>query len=208
MRRYSTKRRITKPTDAPPRAMQGEGMSTDETAGRAQWRLFWAFYLLGMGVFAWLAATHAQFQTEIAPGGILDHQSAGTGMRAEQIHQAWKEKGVWSAVPTAMVLDLVFITLVTIGGVIAGYLMARKGGARGALGWLILGAWLVFAASDYAETGCQLVQVLGDHGRDELAGLAASVKPLKLVAFVIATLALWAGLAWTGMASRKPAPGV
>lgn len=179
-----------------------------EKTGRAQWRLFWAFYLLGMGVFAYLAATHAQFETVVAPGGILDHQSAGTGVRADQIHQAWKDKGVWSAVPVAMVLDLVFITLVTIGGVIAGYLMARAGGLRGALGWLILGAWLVFAASDYAETGCQLVQVLADRGQDELAGLAASVKPLKLVAFVIATLALWTGLVWTGIASRKPALGV
>lgn len=176
--------------------------------GSVQWRLFWALYLLGMGVFAFMAATNSQLATALSPGGILDHQSAATGARVDQIHDAWKAKGVFGFARTSMALDLVFITLVTLAGVIGGYLMARKGGALGLLGWGIVIAWLVFGACDYIETGCQLVQVLNDGGEDALAGLAASVKPPKMAAFVAATLGLWAGLVWTGLAARKPPPAV
>ena len=49
----------------------------------AQWRLFWIFYVIGLGVFAYLAVTNTAFVTEVSPGGILDHQSAGVGAVAD-----------------------------------------------------------------------------------------------------------------------------
>ncbi len=121
---------------------------------------------------------------------------------------AWKEKGSFAFAKLSMSLDLVFITFQTLAGVTAGYLSARKGGTKGLLGWAILGVFLVFGACDYIETGCQLTQVLQDRGSDELAGLAASVKPVKVAAFLGGTLLLWAGLIWTGMAARKSASAV
>jgi len=174
--------------------------------GHAQWRLFWIFYLIGIGVFAYIAATNSALATDVSPGGILDHQSAGTGVRADQIHAAWKAKGVFDFAAVSMSLDLVFITFATIAGVMAGYLMARAGGARGMLGWTVLLVWIVFGACDYIETGCQLVQVLQDAGSDELAGLAATVKPPKIAAFLAGTLALWAGLVWTWFVRPRAAP--
>jgi hypothetical protein len=174
----------------------------------AQWRLFWALYLIGLAVFAFIATTNATLVTAAAPQGILDHQSAATAMRVEQIHVGWKEKGVFGFARTSMIFDLVFITFATLAGVVGGYLMARKGGVRGALGWVVLGVWLIFGGLDYIETGAQLMQVLNDRGQDELAGLAASVRPPKIAAFLAGTLLLWAALVWTGMAARKAAPAV
>lgn len=179
-------------------------MTTAQT-GRAQWRLFWIFYVVSWAVFAYIAVTNTQMVTPVSPGGILDHQSAATAMRADQIHDAWKAKGTFGFAAVSMSLDLVFITFATLAGVVAGYLMARAGGLRGMFGWLVLGVWALFGACDYIETTCQLVQVLQDKGSDELAGLAATVKPPKMAAFVAGTLALWAGLVWTWIAARKPA---
>lgn len=178
---------------------------TTAQPGRAQWRLFWIFYAIGMAVFAYIAVTNTQMVTPISPGGILDHQSAATGARADQIHAAWKEKGTFGFAQLSMSLDLVFITFATLAGIVAGYLMARKGGMRGMFGWLLLGTWVIFGATDYIETSSQLVQALQDKGSDELAGLAAAVKPTKMVAFLAGTLMLWAGLVWTWVASRKGA---
>jgi hypothetical protein len=177
-------------------------------SGKAQWRLFWIFYVLGWAVFAYIAATNGTLASAESPGGILDHQAAATGARVDRIHDAWKAKGVFDFAALSMSLDLVFITFATIAGVIGGYLIARAGGVRGLLGWAILILWIVFGACDYIETACQLVQVLQDSGKDELAGLAATVRPPKMAAFVAGTLALCAGLAWTGIAARKPAPAV
>ncbi len=171
--------------------------------GRAQWRLFWIFYAIALAAFAYIAATNTAFVTEVSPGGILDHQSAGVGAVADRIHAAWKEKGSFGFAAVSMSLDLVFITFQTLAGATAGYLIARKGGTKGLLGWVILGVWLVFGACDYIETSCQLVQVLQDRGSDALAGLAAAVKPPKVAAFLGGTLLLWAGLVWTGIAARK-----
>jgi hypothetical protein len=179
-------------------------MTTTQPGG-AQWRLFWIFYLIGMAVFAYIAVTNTQMVTAASPGGILDHQSAATGARADQIHAAWKEKGTFGFAQLSMSLDLVFITFATLAGIVAGYLMARKGGLRGLFGWLLLGTWAVFGATDYIETTSQLVQVLQDRGSDDLAGLAAAVKPPKTLAFIAGTLMLWAGLVWTWLASRKAA---
>jgi hypothetical protein len=176
---------------------------TTKQPGRAQWRLFWIFYVIGMAVFAYIATTNAQLATHASPGGILDHQSAATGMRVEQIHDAWKEKGVFGFAQLSMSLDLVFITFATLAGIVGGYLMARAGGARGMLGWVVLGVWTVFGACDYIETSSQLVQVLQDRGSDDLAGLAAAVRPAKMLTFVAGTLMIWAGLIWTWLAARR-----
>ncbi len=177
-----------------------------DATGKAQWRLFWIFYVIGWAVFAYIAVTNGTLATAESPGGILDHQAAATASRVERIHAAWKAKDVFDFAALSMTLDLVFITFATIAGVIGGYLIARAGGLRGLLGWATLFLWIVFGACDYIETTCQLVQVLQDAGKDELAGLAATVRPPKMVTFVAGTLALWAGLAWTGMAARKKAP--
>jgi hypothetical protein len=175
-----------------------------QTDGARQWRLFWIVYLLGVSAFVSIAATNATLATDVSPGGILDHQSAATAMRVEQIHDAWKDKGVFDFAAVSMSLDLVFITFATIAGVMAGYLIARAGGARGALGWAILIVWVVFGACDYIETGCQITQVLQDQGSDEFAGLAATVKPPKVAAFIAGTLTLWAGLLWTWIVRPRP----
>jgi hypothetical protein len=176
--------------------------------GRAQWRLFWIFYGVSLATFAWLVLTNAQMITAASPGGIIDHQGAATAMRVDQIHAAWKAKGVLDFARLSMSIDLVFITFATFAGIVGGYLMARAGGMRGLLGWIVLGLWAVFGACDYIETGCQLVQALEDRGSDELAGLAASVGPAKAGAFIAGTLLLWAGLVWTWRAGRTTATQV
>ena len=180
-------------------------MTTPPPPGRAQWRLFWIFYVISWAVFAYIAVTNTQMVTAVSPGGILDHQSAATAMRADQIQNAWKAKGTFDFAKLSMSLDLVFITFATLAGIVAGYLMARAGGPRGLFGWLVLGVWAVFGACDYIETTSQLAQLLRDGGNDQLAGLAASVKPAKMAAFIAGTLMLWAGLVWTWIAARKPA---
>ncbi|OZA92520.1 MAG: hypothetical protein B7X57_07950, partial [Erythrobacter sp. 34-65-8] len=61
-------------------------------------------------------------------------------------------------------------------------------------GWLLVGAAALFLATDLLETIAQLVQLLGQRGSDGLATLAATVQPVKMVAWLVTFFGVIAGL--------------
>ena len=51
--------------------------------GLIKWKYFWIFWGSGMAIFLTLVAWGGALQTDVAPGGVLDHQSAATAERGE-----------------------------------------------------------------------------------------------------------------------------
>ena len=59
-----------------------------------------------------------------------------------------------------------------------------------------------FAITDYAETISQLIQAAVTGGDDRLASIAATVRPLKMVLFLVTFLGVLVGLAIRRMTRR------
>ena len=167
-------------------------------SGWITWRNFWIFWVGGLLVFAALVFTGSALQTEIVPGGILDHQAAGTAERINAIHQSWNDAGVLSKARSGMIADLLFISLYAIGGIIGGRLLWQHSGspALKKLGLLLIITYFLFGLSDYVETVSQLTQLLNQKGSDILAGIAATAQPIKSLTFIVGTLGMIAGLIW------------
>lgn len=146
---------------------------------------FLTFWIGGLVAFAIVIAMHLPLVVTEVPGGIGDHQAAGTAAEVERIHAAWDEAGVMAQAGRAMLGDLVFIGIYGLGSILGGFYFYRTGkGALRHLGSFVLLCGLVFTATDYAETIAQLLQYLARAGSDDLAGLAASVRPVKMLAFI------------------------
>lgn len=170
--------------------------------------LFWGMFAAGWALLAVLAAANALMVTDVSPGGILDHQVAGTASRVNEIQDAWAAAGAMDSARFAIALDLVFIGVLTAAGVIGGVRLAQDaaGPVLRALGAFTAVAFLAFGAADYAETIAQFVQLTA-RGDDALAALAAAANAPKLSAFLVAHVALAAGLAARFIArNRAPAP--
>jgi hypothetical protein len=170
------------------------------------WRLFWILFALGWALFAFLAATNNQMVTPVSPGGILDHQVAGTAARVDEIQGAWSEAGAIPFARFSIGVDLLFIGVLAVAGAIGGALTARAawGPLLRGLGWLTAFAFLVFGAADYTETIAQFVQAMS-HGDDGLAGLAATANKPKVAAFLAGHAGLIACLVGARLTRDKTA---
>ena len=62
--------------------------------------------------------------------------------------------------------------------------------------------YFVFGMADYLETVCQLVQLVREQGSDILAGTAALARPVKMIAWIVGTIAMIAALIWRWRETR------
>lgn len=168
------------------------------------WRNFWIFWGGGLALFLYLILSGGALETVVAPGGILDHQSAATAERVNAIQQSWADAGVLDLARWGMIADLVFITLYMSGGIIGGRLIWQraKSPALKKLGLLCVLAYFIFGLSDYLETVCQLIQLLDEQGSDILAGTAALAQPVKIIAWIVGTIAMIVALVWRWRETR------
>lgn len=147
------------------------------------------FWLIGVGVFLVVIAVSSLIEQSGATFGIVDHQSAGSAERVNEIQAQWHEQGVHGHAIAAMAFDLGWIWIYALGSFVAGRGFATKHqGILGTIGLLICGAAVVFAITDYAETISQFIQLLRESGSDTLAGVAAVMQPIKMLAFVVTFL--------------------
>ena len=126
--------------------------------------------------------------------GIAEHQAAGTAARVDAIQAQWHTGGVRPLAVFAMFGDLVFIGIYGVGSWIAGRSFMRMGGTVRTIGAVVAAAALVFLLIDYTETLLQLAQLLRDAGSDRLAGIAATVRPIKIAAWAatfVGVVAAW-----------------
>ena len=151
-----------------------------------------------MLIIALLISQGDQLVTAAVPGGMVDHQTAGTALRVDQIHQSWTDEGAMGFFKIAILFDLLFIVMYSLGGVIGGQLVRRDAVSPilKILGLMAMAAYFAFGILDLCETLCQIVQVFFTGGHDGLAGLAELVQPPKLVAFAIGFPVLAVSLIW------------
>jgi len=167
-------------------------------SGLIQWRYFWIFWGSGLALFLFLVVSGGALQTEVAPGGILDHQSAATAERVNAIQASWSDAGVLAQAKLGMIGDLVFILLYSLGGIIGGRLLWQNANSPTLkkLGLLVILSYFAFFITDYGETVSQLVQLIQGQGSDTLAGIAAFFRPVKVASWIAGTLMILIALIW------------
>ncbi len=155
-------------------------------------------WLYGLVAFAIVIAVGIPLGIEQVPGGILDHQSAGTAERVDQIQAAWAAAGLRTTAIIAMAGDLIFIGIYGWGSYVAGRSFSHIGpGLLRAIGLLVMAAAIVFLITDYLETTLQIIQLLRDQGSDWMAGTAATARPIKAAAWIVTFVGVIAGyLTW------------
>lgn len=158
-------------------------------------RPFLAWWLGGLALFAVVLWLHLPLVLDAVPGGIGDHQAAGSAAEVERIHSAWRAAGVYGAARIAMIADLAFIGVYAIGAALGGrVLRASGGGVMRLIGDAVLAGAIVFGVTDYVETVCQLIQLVEGQGSDVLAATAATVQPVKIIAWIATFVGILAGL--------------
>ena len=162
-------------------------------------------WLLGLAVFALAIALGAPLAIDGVPGGILDHQAAGSAAEVDRIQGLWEAAGLTATARLAMVADLVFIGVFGAGCVLGGLYYRRFARVWLALvGNAALVSGLVFLVTDYAETIAQFVQLASGKGDDTLAGLAAFCQPIKVISWIVAFVSILAGLISEPFFKRSP----
>lgn len=143
------------------------------------------WWLWGLVAFAIvIVLSMAVMHPESVTLGIAEHQAAGSAARVDEIQGQWREGGVRTLAIIAMLGDLVFIGIYGWGSWLAGRsFMAMRGAAR-MLGMLIAISAITFLVTDYTETILQVVQLLSEQGSDWMAAVAATVRPVKIVAWI------------------------
>ncbi|WP_298467026.1 hypothetical protein [uncultured Erythrobacter sp.] len=145
-------------------------------------------WLWGLLAFAIVIALGATLDAD-TPYGIVDHQAAATAAQVDTIQAAWKQAGLRWLAMIAMAGDLVFIGIYSLGAWRAGRSFARIGNfAVVLIGHQIAIAAVIFCVTDYVETGLQFVQLVQDQGSNWMAGTAAFMQPIKIVAWVASFL--------------------
>ena len=156
---------------------------------------FVSLWPAGLALFAFVIWLSLPLAIDAVPGGILDHQAAGSAAEAGRIQQAWQQAGLAERARMAMLGDLVFIVVYGLGAWYAGLWFAQDPRLRlRRHGWLLVAAAGVFLVTDLAETLAQLVQLTREQGSDGLAALAATVRPVKMVAWLVTFVGVIAGL--------------
>lgn len=149
-------------------------------------KAFLLFWVGGLFVFAIVIAIGLPLGIPGVPEGILDHQAAGTAARVNEIHGSWAAEGLLRTAKFAMAADLVFIGIYGLGSVLGGWYYWRTGlGVVKVLGIAVFFAGLVFLFTDYGETIAQFFQLMRDKGGNRLAGFAATMQPIKMVAWMV-----------------------
>lgn len=166
-------------------------------------RRFWTFWLIGILLLAAQIVMNVWLVTEVSPLGISDHQAAGSAARVNAIHSGWATADVMDLAIYSMELDLIFIGVYAWGAFAGGRMFAASSHAMLArLGKIIMFAAIGFAITDYAETISQLIQAAVTGGDDMLASIAATVRPIKMVLFLVTFLGVLIGLAIRRMTHR------
>ncbi len=143
---------------------------------------WWLWGLVGFAVV--IVLSMAVMHPESVTLGIAEHQAAGSAARVDEIQGQWREGGVRTLAIIAMLGDLVFIGIYGWGSWLAGRsFMAMRGAAR-MLGMLIAISAITFLVTDYTETILQVVQLLSEQGSDWMAAVAATARPVKIVAWI------------------------
>ncbi|MEM1053418.1 MAG: hypothetical protein AAGI28_15120 [Pseudomonadota bacterium] len=147
------------------------------------------FWLVGVLVFLAVTTITSTVTQGDVTLGIVDHQAAGTAARVDEIQAQWRDGGVRNLAIAAFVADLAWIWIYALGGYLAGkgFATKRTGLLRGT-GLVICVAAIVFGITDYIETILQFIQMLRDAGSDWMAGVAAFMQPIKIVAFIVVFL--------------------
>lgn len=159
-------------------------------------RNFWRMWLGGLVLFALVIWESWPLAIPAVPGGILDHQSAGSAAEVDRIQQAWIAAGLYERARTAMIGDLVFIGVYGLGAWYGGLAFMEHPAAKmRRLGMMVVAASALFVLSDYTETFAQVIQLLERRGSDNLAGVAAWVRPIKIAAWLVTFGGILAGLA-------------
>lgn len=149
-------------------------------------RRFWRYWLAGMLLLALQIVLNVWLVNDVSPLGISDHQAAGSAMRVDAIHAGWQASDVMKLALSSMILDCLFIGVYSRGAYAGGRLFASGQNALlSRLGKIITVAALGFCAADYAETISQLVQAIRGQGSDSLAYVAATMRPVKTIAFLV-----------------------
>lgn len=158
-------------------------------------RNFWRYWLGGIMLFSVLVLIGTQLSLAEAPGGIQNHQVAGSAARIDEIQNAWRSAGLLPAAKLAMALDLVFIGVYGLGALMGGLLFRRfEAVPMRRLGSLVAAASITFIVTDYGETICQFIQLMNFAGNDTLAATAATLQPIKMIAVLVTFVGILAGL--------------
>lgn len=165
---------------------------------------FLQFWLGGLVLFAIVIAMGLPLGIAEVPGGILDHQAAGSAAEVDRIQQAWNDAGLYNEARFAMLGDLVFIGVYGLGSLFGGiWLWRDHGGLLRALGAVVAGAAVTFLITDYTETIAQFIQLTRQDGDDQLARLAAGVRPIKVAAWIATFAGILAALAFRRFSPRS-----
>jgi hypothetical protein len=156
---------------------------------------FWRYWLGGLLLFAVMIAMNPSISNDVAPFGISDHQAAGTAAKIDAIQGRWQADGVLWLAQLSMAIDLIFIAVYAWGAWLGGKVMREvHTPALGSVGLSIRVSAAIFLVSDYLETGSQFIQVMQVQGSDPLAGLAATVQPIKTVSWLTTFIGLLVAL--------------
>jgi hypothetical protein len=152
---------------------------------------FWRYWLGGLLIFAAMIL----FSTLRDTVGISEHQAAGTAIKVDAIQRQWQADGVLRLVRIGMVIDFIFIGVYSWGAWNGGKFMRSEASPNvRRIGGLVMGASLVFLLTDYTETICQFIQLIQFKGSDTLSAIAATVLPVKSLAWLVTFVGLLAAL--------------
>ncbi len=144
--------------------------------------IWWVGGLIAFGITLYF---HIPLITDSVPGGIGEHQSAPDAATVDAIQQSWRSDGLVNEPVIAMVTDLIFIGIYGVGCVLAGlHYRARSSAILRLLGWGALVSGAVFLITDYGETIAQFIQLMRFTGDDDLAGLASTLRPVKMASWI------------------------
>lgn len=162
---------------------------------------FWRYWLGGLLLFAVMIVLSTMRDTV----GIVAHQSAGSADVVDAIQRRWQADEALPLVKLGMVLDFVFIAVYSWGAWNGGKAMCSETvPSVRRIGALVMAASLVFLITDYTETTCQFIQLMQFKGDDRLAQTAATVQPVKTLAWLVTFAGLLVALLLRRMA-RRPA---
>ena len=172
-------------------------------AKHVTWRNFWILWLGGLLIITYLLSQSDQLVTDVAPRGMMDHQGAGDADTVDRIHASWES--IWAFVQGAILLDLLFIAMYSVGGMMGGILVRREAHSRilKAVGTAAFLAYALFGLFDFTETICQALQVFVTGGNDVQAGIAALAQMPKFAAFFAGLPILLIALIWLWVEKRS-----
>lgn len=159
-------------------------------------------WLIGLAMFAGLILL-SFVRGDASQYTILDHQAAGTAAMVDTIQSDWRANGLRTLAIFSMIGDLIFIGVYGWGSYLAGRSFQHIGSGFVRLTGLVVAvAAIIFLVTDYVETVLQLIQLLREQGSDWMAGTAATVRPIKVAAWIVTFLGVILALVVRRMTRR------